>query len=403
MAQKVVIIGHGYTSRLGIIRSLGVMGYDVIVIAMVTHGWWGRLIRFNGGKPIDCYSKYVHQMFYCRTKDGEDLIQLLLNHCVDARQKVIIIPDSDFSAAVIDKNQERLREHFLFPHIHHKPGAVVDWMDKVKQKELAKQVGMNVAKACVVEIRNRQYEIPSAVSYPCFTKPLATIAGGKDFLRRCNNETELRTVLELAGNLGDVSVLVEEYKEIGTEYAVLGFSSGEDVIIPGVVQILMMAHGGHYGVACQGKVMPVEGFEQLISQFRQFVLQIGYVGLFDIDFYESGGTLYFGELNLRFGGSGYAITKMGVNLPAMLVKHLRGEDYSEIPDMIKGTSTYVNERMCIDDWISHYITEHEYNSIINGAGIKFVYDADDLFPYFRMKHFFRLQRIKRVLKKWLKR
>ena len=57
MRQKVVIIGHGYTSRLGLIRSLADLDCEITVIAMVFNGWFGRLIRFEGGKPIDCRSK----------------------------------------------------------------------------------------------------------------------------------------------------------------------------------------------------------------------------------------------------------------------------------------------------------------------------------------------------------
>ena len=58
--QKVVIIGHGYTSRLGIIRSLASSGCEIIVVSMVFHGRMGRFLRFEGGKPIDCCSKYVY-------------------------------------------------------------------------------------------------------------------------------------------------------------------------------------------------------------------------------------------------------------------------------------------------------------------------------------------------------
>lgn len=36
MKQKVVVIGHGYTSRLGVIRALGKAGYEVIVVDMLT-------------------------------------------------------------------------------------------------------------------------------------------------------------------------------------------------------------------------------------------------------------------------------------------------------------------------------------------------------------------------------
>ena len=124
MKQKVVIIGHGYTSRLSLIRSLGPLGYDVTVVVMVFHDYLGRLLRFDGGKPIDCHSKYVNRVLYCYAKGEDALIKLLLDRCSDSRQKVIVIPDSDFSAFVIDRNQERLKNNFIFPHINYTPGAV---------------------------------------------------------------------------------------------------------------------------------------------------------------------------------------------------------------------------------------------------------------------------------------
>lgn len=378
MAQKVVIIGHGYTSRLAVTRSVAQIGCEVTLIVMTGYRRFSK--KLNTTKPIDGYSKYVNRILYCYMKDGEGLIQLLVKECIDLKQKVVIIPDSDFSAAAIDKNQERLRDHFLFPHIHHTPGAIVEWMDKLRQKELARQVGMNVAGASVVDIKNHQYAIPITVSYPCFTKPLATISGGKRFLRRCDNESDLRSVLDMAGSIGDLQVLVEDFKKIDTEYAVVGFSDGKEVIIPGIIQILEMAQGGHYGVARRGKVMPIAGFEQLINQFKQFILQIGYVGLFDIDFYESGGILYFGELNLRFGGSGYAVTKMGVNLPVMLVKSLCGKEIGDMLKEIKNTATYVNERMCLDDWYGGYISIVQYRCIIHDADISFISDKTDSAP-----------------------
>lgn len=51
MKQKVVIIGHGYLSRLALIRSLGQAGYDVTVIVTM----YGDV---NTTRPLDCYSKY---------------------------------------------------------------------------------------------------------------------------------------------------------------------------------------------------------------------------------------------------------------------------------------------------------------------------------------------------------
>ena len=332
---------------------------------------------------------------YCHRANGEGLIQLLLHECTDSSQKVVIIPDSDFSAAVIDTNQERLREHFLFPHIHHMPGAVVAWMDKVKQKNLAREVGMNVASSCIIDIKKHRYKIPNDLKYPCFTKPLATIAGGKKFLRKCKDENALRELLESASN--DMSILVEDYKLIEHEYAVLGFSDGQHVVIPGILQITKMSQS-HRGVAAAGKVLLNNGFDTLIEQFKLFIQRIGFVGIFDIDFYKSDGTLYFGELNLRFGGSGYVITKMGVNLPGMLVCFLRGESLKGFQTEISSVATYLNDSTSIDDWFYGYMSTNEYYYLANSVDYRFIYDENDLAPQVCMEKYFKRLRIKRIIR-----
>ena len=65
MTSKVVIIGHGYLSRLSLVRSVAEIGCDVTVIVM-TSQFEGKQ---SSQKPIDCYSKYVSQYFYCARKD----------------------------------------------------------------------------------------------------------------------------------------------------------------------------------------------------------------------------------------------------------------------------------------------------------------------------------------------
>ncbi|MBR5912360.1 MAG: ATP-grasp domain-containing protein [Bacteroidales bacterium] len=401
MKQKVVIIGHGYTSRLGIIRSLAELDCEITVIAMVFHGWLGRHLHFYGGKPIDCNSKYVHRMFYCYAKSEQGLMKLLLEKCSDPTQKVIIIPDSDFSAAAIDRNQEKLKEHFLFPHINNTLGAVEHWMSKSIQKSLAQKVGLNVAQGQILTIKNGHYVFPEKVNYPCFTKPLATISGGKQFLKRCNDESELRKILDSVSQRYDTEVLIEDFKKIDVEYAVVGFSDGNDVVIPGVIEFIVNSKS-HFGIAREGKIMPIKGFESLLEQFKEFVRQIGFCGLFDIDFYESDGKMYFGEMNLRFGGSGYAYTAMGANLPAMMVKCLRGESYSDKSMNITQTAIYANERMCVDDWEFNHITETQMRQIIEKANIHFVFDNQDLGPQKKLERYIRLHRIKRKIRKVLK-
>lgn len=398
--QKVVIIGHGYTSRLGIIRSLGKLDCDITVIAMVFNGFWGRLIRLEGGKPIDCCSKYVNSFYYCNVKDGEGLIDLLLKKCVSPLQKVILIPDSDFSAAVIDNNREKLKEFFIIPNINGIPGQIEHWMNKVKQKDLAREIGLNVAEGVVIPVKNRHFEIPETIKYPCFTKALATISGGKRFLKYCKDRNKLYEVLQTVSEKYETEVLVEEFKHIDKEFAVVGFSDGNNVFIPGVIEFVVNSYS-HFGIAREGIIMPPDGLSSVIDQFKSYVKSLGFSGLFDIDFYESDGTIYFGEINLRFGGSGYSVTAMGVNLPEMMVKYYSGLGYKDIPESVKGKAKFINERMCLDDYIGGFISKKEYRKILDSGDIHFIFDESDPGPQIKFNRYYYLQKINKLRRKIL--
>lgn len=401
MRQKVVIIGHSFSSRLSIIRSVAQIRCEITVIVMTSFKRGGKTLHHK--KTIDCYSKYVSHVYYCHRKDKEELIRILLEHCTDSQQKVVLFPDSDDTVAAIGNYQYRLSDHFCFPHICNGSGSIAFWMDKIHQKEAARSVGLNVADGIVISIKDGEYVIPDGVVYPCYTKPLATMNGGKGGMHRCDNETELKNALNeyITTRTRTGNILVEEYKEIDTEYALLGFSDGKEVVIPGMMQLLVISKKNK-GIALQGKVMPVDGFEEVIDKFKQFVLSIGFVGVFDIDFYKSDNLIYFCEMNLRFGGSGYAVTKMGCNLPAMMVEYFTGGNTDTWKKNITGEAIYTNERMCLDDWANGYITLDEYKRHMKSADIRFIQDNDDPQPQKAYQRTFFSRRLSMLVKKILK-
>lgn len=400
MKQKVVIIGHGWLSRLSLIRSVAEAGCEVTVVVMTLPFSPHRLPK----KPIDCFSKYVSKYYHCVRKDKESLISLLIDKCSDPMQKVILIPDGDDVVSNIDNHKDQLKKFFVFPYIADDPSSVDYWMDKSNQKKIAKDIGLNVADDTVIEVEDGQYTIPEDIHYPCFPKPLATQNGGKGGMKCCNNQKELEGAIGFLVNnrSRDIKVMVEEFKHIDTEYAVLGFSDGQNVVIPGIIQFLA-ASKAHTGIALQGKVRPVDGFETVVEQFRQLVAKIGFVGLFDIDFYKSEGTIYFCEMNLRYGGSGDAITKMGVNLPSMLVKHFSGESVAGMKKAIDEEAVFVNDRMDFDDLNSGFIGFSEYRNYIKSSQIRFISDADDSCPEKAFKKEFRkripINLVKRAVRK----
>ena len=59
MAERVVVIGRNYTSRLGMIRAAGMAGYDVTVI---------RTVNAANREAFDEKSKYVKAYFLYRKR-----------------------------------------------------------------------------------------------------------------------------------------------------------------------------------------------------------------------------------------------------------------------------------------------------------------------------------------------
>lgn len=377
MKQRVIIIGNSYSTRLGLIRAVSQLGCEILVIHIgdfSNHSNCSTPIL-----PIDGYSRWVDKILYFNRKEGEaGLVRLLLDKCTVEGQKTIIIPTSDFSALAID--DEALKAQFLVPHISNKISSVGYWMDKSHQKELAVRVGLKTANSVIIEKNETGYTIPNDIHYPCFTKPVTSIGAGKKCLQRCNTSEDLQSVLKVAEKNNISRLLVEDYINIDQEYAVLGFSNGEDVMIPGIIEFQRECQS-HKGIAMTGKVVPIDGFESIIELFTDFIRQLGFVGLFDIDFFESKENFYFDELNLRTGGSGTAIFSMGVNLPVMFIKTMLGEGIDNMPRFITRKATFLNERMAIADFKSGYMSTRGYKRLVNSTEIHFVKDESDPAPY----------------------
>ena len=87
---------------------------------------------------------------------------------------------------------------------------------------------------------------------------------------------------------------------------------------------------------------------------------------------------------------------MGVNLPVMYVRSAQNEEIENMQKEVTGEASYVNERMCMDDYLQNYITEKEFRAIIAQRDIRFIYDESDPVPYRQMNREFRILKMKRL-------
>ena len=107
---------------------------------------------------------------------------------------------------------------------------------------------------------------------------------------------------------------------------------------------------------------------------------------------------FFCELNLRFGGSGYAMTKMRVNLPAMFVYAITNQSFEDVATEIHQECEFLNERLCVEDWYRDFLSTNEFKALLNSQCNTFIHDLNDTKPMKMLNREIRIKRIKRILK-----
>lgn len=219
---------------------------------------------------------------------------------------------------------------------------------------------------------------------------------------KCLTESDLRNAITDLIKSDCMQVLVEQYLEIDKECALIGFSDGEHVFIPGYLHLKQLAHGIHKGVAVAGELLPNSDMQPVIDQYESFVKATHFVGLFDIDFFVCQGTCYFGEMNMRIGASGDAYLKSGINMPAMMVAYYMNQLSTAERKMVTDRSNFVNERMAVMDWSSGYMTYKELECLLQSE-CGFFYSADDPCPLKKFNNKLIIYRVIKLLRKiWRK-
>ena len=103
-------------------------------------------------------------------------------------------------------------------------------------------------------------------------------------------------------------------------------------------------------------------------------------------------------MNFRYGGSGYAYIKSGVNIPAIYSEMIQGRPLNS-STFVNKKAIYVNERMCLDDWYKGAISTREFRSIRKDCDISFIADDDDCMPGKQFRELVLKVAVKRALKK----
>ena len=396
---RVIVSGRNYGSNLCISRAIGQAGYEVEVLR-IFHRKPKRRQLLKKIMP-DAYSKYVKAFHICVYGGKSKRVVNKLIRIADPDRKMLIVPADDLVACILDDYYDELSQYYILPNVNEKSGMINHLMSKGVQKELALKAGLPVVNSCIIQTVNGEFDIPDTVTYPCFTKPNISKNGSKTKMKKCDSAEELREHLTAISEKKDVEMLVEDYVEIGREYSILGVSTKKGAIGPGFFGAEEGGQAEHRGVAVTGQVLPVSQWQKLIDDTVKFVGSLGFDGLYDVDFIETvDGKVYFVEVNMRFGGSGYAITASGVNLPGMFADYmLAGKPIDMDIKLEKPGKRFVSEKVLIEEYIKNRMTMDKVNEIMDYVDIHFIKDEEDAQPFKHFRKFYKIAALYRMIYK----
>ena len=205
---------------------------------------------------------------------------------------------------------------------------------------LAQKVGINTPYSLSVDL-NRDSLNYELISYPCLIKPEVSAVASKNLFRICNDEKQLKQAIKEIWR-DCTNVLIQEYVKRDYEYLVYGVSTEDEVILPGGLRKVHTCSDtknlGMTSYAYLSNEIPsqLESFDCI----RRFVREMGYYGLFSVEFMITKDKAYFLEINLRNDGTCYFTTQAGVNIPAIWASTALGQGTSDLRKSLVRTRTY---------------------------------------------------------------
>lgn len=367
----IVVIGQNYSTSLGLIQAAGEAGYGVGVVHSTVHP-----VKHQ---PLETKSKYVRDYIIIENRAEENrLLSLIIDRFSSNGQKVVLLPSDDYSAALLDRNLSELEKYFYLPNSSNTAGEIIRCMDKGRQAKMAIEAGLPKAKCWEIVLDGgSEVAIPDGIVYPCITKPLRSISTPKTYIRRCNNGSELRELLTLINLERPCPVLIEEFINVDTEYTVPILSMGGSVVIPAVLEKFSTGSGGHKGVTIAGKVVSSLHFTDVVNKLKILIKKAELQGIFDIELFKSGDNFFFNELNLRYGAAGYALTRAGVNIPALWIEYCNNKQLLSEDFHLSDGLSFVSDKAAIESLDSGYLRLRDYRRLVSSVDFRFLVDNSD--------------------------
>ena len=186
-------------------------------------------------------------------------------------------------------------------------GTSADAIDRAEDRErfdaLLSKLSLRRPKSGIARGKEEALRIAGQIGYPVLVRPSYVLGGRAMMIAYTHEELEtyVHRAVEAAKEAGTTTILVDEFLKDAIEVDVDCVSDGRRAVIGGVMQHIEEAgvHSGDSSSVLPPHSLPPEIILSIEEQSRMLALELGVVGLMNVQFAVKGGEVYILEVNPR--------------------------------------------------------------------------------------------------------
>ncbi|MEM6962596.1 MAG: carbamoyl-phosphate synthase large subunit, partial [Myxococcota bacterium] len=218
-------------------------------------------------------------------------------------------------------------------------GTPADAIDRAEDRErfdaLLSELRLRRPRGRIAHGKKAAVDAADALGYPVMVRP-SYVLGGRA-MEICHSRSDLLNYLAVAFESLDEreaqTILIDEFLEDAIEVDVDCISDGETVVVAGIMQHIEEAgvHSGDSSLVLPAHALPMEVLGTIRSATRALALELGVVGLMNVQYAVRGSAVYVIEVNPRASRTVPFVSKaIGVPLAKLAAKVMAGQTLKEL-------------------------------------------------------------------------
>ena len=186
------------------------------------------------------------------------------------------------------------------PIIGTTPDAIDRAEDRERFQQMLNRLGLKQPSNAIVRSTEEAVRMAGEVGYPLVVRP-SYVLGGRA-MEIVYREEELRAYMREAVQVSDdAPVLLDHFLNAAIEVDIDAVSDGTDVVIGGIMQHIEQCgvHSGDSACSLPPYSLPADVQDQMRAQVKKMALELGVVGLMNVQLAYQGGEIYVIEVNPR--------------------------------------------------------------------------------------------------------